>query len=56
MCSAIRAPGCRRNAYVLIYVAKEIKNVGPESTTHAFTKDHGVWKLSLSRTSLPKEE
>jgi hypothetical protein len=42
--------------YVLIYVAKEIKNVGPEGTTHVFTKDHGVWKLSCSRTSFPKEE
>jgi hypothetical protein len=43
-------------SYVQIYVAKEFKNVGPEGTTHLFTKDHGVWKLSLFRTSFGKEE
>ena len=40
-------------SYVQIYVAKEFKNVGPEGTTHLFTKDHG--KLSLLRTSFGKE-
>jgi hypothetical protein len=36
-------------AYTKTYVAKENGNVGREDNTHIFKKDHGVWKLKISR-------
>jgi ketosteroid isomerase-like protein len=38
-------------AFVKIYTSKENGNVAREDTTHVFTKDHGVWKLRISRAS-----
>ena len=38
-------------SFVKIYTAKENGNVAREDTTHVFTKDHGVWKLRISRAS-----
>ena len=38
-------------AYVKIYVANENKNVAREDTTHVFTKEHGTWKLRVSKAS-----
>jgi ketosteroid isomerase-like protein len=38
-------------AYSKTYTAKENGNVIHEDTTHVFTKDHGAWKLRLSRSS-----
>jgi len=39
-------------AYVKTYTAKENGNVVREDTTHIFTKDHGIWKLRISRASI----
>jgi ketosteroid isomerase-like protein len=38
-------------AYAKTYTAKENGNVIHEDTTHVFTRDHGTWKLRLSRSS-----
>ena len=38
-------------SYVTIYVANENKNVARQDTTHVFTKEHGTWKLRVSRSS-----
>lgn len=38
-------------SYVKVYVANENKNVAREDTTHVFTKEHGTWKLRVSRAS-----
>jgi len=38
-------------AYVKTYTAKENGNVDREDTTHVFVRDHGAWKLKLSRAS-----
>jgi hypothetical protein len=43
-------------AYVKAYVAKEGGNVIREDTTHIFMKDHGTWKLRISRASLRKDD
>jgi|ERR1700730_2059808 len=43
-------------AYLKIYIAKENKNVAREDTTHIFTKDGGIWKLRISRTSTHQGE
>jgi len=39
-------------AYVKAYTAKDGGNVVREDTTHIFMKDHGIWKLKISRASL----
>jgi len=39
-------------AYTKTYTAKENGNVAHEDTTHIFTKDHGTWKLRISRASI----
>jgi len=39
-------------AYVKTYTAKEDGKVIGEDTTHIFTKDHGTWKLRISRASI----
>jgi len=38
-------------AFTKIYTAKENGNVAREDTTHIFQKDHGAWKLKLSRAT-----
>jgi ketosteroid isomerase-like protein len=38
-------------AYVETYTAKENGKVQHEDNTHIFRKDHGVWKLKISRES-----
>jgi ketosteroid isomerase-like protein len=38
-------------SYVTIYVSNENKNVARQDTTHVFTKEHGTWKLRVSRSS-----
>jgi ketosteroid isomerase-like protein len=38
-------------SYVAIYVAHENKNVARQDTTHVFTKEHGTWKLRVSKSS-----
>ena len=38
-------------SYVMIYVSNENKNVARQDTTHVFTKEHGTWKLRVSRSS-----
>ena len=38
-------------SFVKTYTAKENRNVAHEDTTHIFTRDHGVWKLRISRAS-----
>jgi len=43
-------------AYVKAYTAKEGGNVVREDTTHIFTKDHGSWKLRISRASIRKDD
>ena len=43
-------------ACVKAYVAKENGNVLREDTTHIFTKDHGTWKLRISRASIRKDD
>jgi hypothetical protein len=43
-------------AFVKTYTAREGGNVAREDTTHIFTKDHGTWKLRISRASVRKEE
>jgi ketosteroid isomerase-like protein len=37
--------------YVKTYTAKENGNTDNEDTTHVFVKDHGSWKLKISRAS-----
>ena len=39
-------------AYVKTYTARENGNIVHEDTTHIFTKDHGAWKLRISRASI----
>ena len=39
-------------AYVKTYTTKENGNVLREDTTHIFVKDHGTWKLRISRASI----
>lgn len=43
-------------AYVKTYTAKENGNVVHEDTTHIFTKDHGTWRLKISRASIRKDD
>jgi SnoaL-like domain len=43
-------------AYVRTYKAKENGNVSREDTTHIFVKDHGAWKLKVSRASIRAAE
>jgi ketosteroid isomerase-like protein len=38
-------------AYTKTYTAKENGNVGHEDMTDVFTRDHGQWKLRISRSS-----
>lgn len=38
-------------AYTKTYTAKENGNVGHEDMTDVFTRDHGMWKLRISRNS-----
>jgi ketosteroid isomerase-like protein len=38
-------------SYVTIYVSNENKNIARQDTTHVFTKEHGAWKLRVSRSS-----
>ena len=38
-------------SYVTIYVSNENKNVARQDTTHVFTKEHGTWRLRVSRSS-----
>ena len=38
-------------AYVKVYTANENGNVIHEDTTHVFTRDHGAWKLRISRST-----
>jgi ketosteroid isomerase-like protein len=38
-------------AYSKTYTAKESGNVAHEDTTHVFTKEQGLWKLRISRSS-----
>jgi ketosteroid isomerase-like protein len=38
-------------SYVTIYVSNENKTVARQDTTHVFTKEHGTWKLRVSRSS-----
>ena len=40
-------------AYMKVYEANENKDVAREDTTHVFTKDHGTWRLRISRVSHP---
>jgi ketosteroid isomerase-like protein len=39
-------------AYVKTYTTKENGNVVREDTTHILVKDHGTWKLRISRASI----
>ena len=39
-------------AYTKTYTAEENGNVGHEDMTDVFTRDHGRWKLRISRSSL----
>ncbi len=39
-------------AFTKTYTAKENGNVAHEDTTHIFTRDHGVWKLKISRATI----
>jgi ketosteroid isomerase-like protein len=43
-------------AYVKTYTAKEGGNVVREDATHIFVKDHGTWRLRISRASLQKDD
>jgi ketosteroid isomerase-like protein len=43
-------------AYVKIYTAKETGSVAREDSTHIFTRDHGIWKLRVSRASVRSSE
>jgi len=38
-------------AYTKTYTARENGNVGHEDMTDVFTRDHGQWKLRISRSS-----
>ena len=38
-------------AFSKTYTAKENGNLAREDTTHVFTRDHGSWKLRISRSS-----
>jgi len=38
-------------ASVRIYTAKENGNIANEDSTHIFVRDHGNWKLKISRAS-----
>jgi uncharacterized protein (TIGR02246 family) len=40
-------------AYTKTYTAKENGNVAHEDITDVFSKDRGVWKLRISRSSFP---
>jgi ketosteroid isomerase-like protein len=37
--------------FVKTYTSKENGNMANEDTTHVFAKDHGIWKLKISRAS-----
>jgi hypothetical protein len=39
-------------AYMKTYTAKETGNVAHEDTTHILTREHGTWKLRISRASI----
>jgi hypothetical protein len=39
-------------AYVKTYTDKGNGNIVREDTTHIFTKDHGAWRLRISRASI----
>ena len=39
-------------AYVKTYTGKESGATAREDMTHIFVRDHGVWKLRMSRSSL----
>ena len=43
-------------AYTKTYKAKENGNVVREDTTHIFKKEHGTWKLKVSRASIRKDD
>jgi ketosteroid isomerase-like protein len=43
-------------AYTKTYKAKENGNVVREDTTHIFKKEHGTWKLKISRASIRKDD
>jgi hypothetical protein len=43
-------------AYTKTYTAKDGGNVAREDTTHIFRKEHGTWKLKISRATVRKEE
>jgi len=43
-------------AYVKTYTTKENGNVVREDATHIFIKDHGTWKLRISRASIRKDD
>ena len=43
-------------AFTKIYTAKENGNVAREDDTHIFTKDHGVWRLRISRATIRGSE
>lgn len=43
-------------AYTKMYKAKENGNVVREDTTHIFKKEHGTWKLKISRASIRKDD
>ena len=43
-------------AYVKTYRAKENDNISREDTTHIFSKDHGVWKLKISRATIRNDD
>jgi len=43
-------------AYVKTYTTKENGNVLYEDATHIFVKDHGAWKLRISRASIRKDD
>lgn len=43
-------------AFTKRYTAKENGNVAHEDTTHIFQKDHGAWRLKISRATLRGSE
>jgi len=44
------------SAYTKTYTAKQNGNVLREDTTHIFKKEHGAWKLKISRASIRKDD
>jgi hypothetical protein len=43
-------------AFTRTYTAKENGNILHEDTTHIFKKEHGAWKLKISRATLRKDD